>query len=57
MSTLRIRNKACHMYASPDINKEKKTMKESYKTVEMEVIIFETKDIITSSCPNEGDEI
>ena len=45
------------MYASPDINKEKKTMKESYKTVEMEVIIFETKDIITSSCPNEGDEI
>ncbi len=33
-------------------------MKETYKTVEMEVIILDTEEvIITSSCLNESDEI
>ncbi len=36
-------------------------MKERYFTVDMEIITFDSEDVITTSgiidCPNEGDEI
>ncbi len=33
--------------------KENETMKEKYETLEMEVIVLEGEDVITTSCGNE----
>ena len=32
-------------------------MKTEYTSVELEIIIFETDDVITSSCPSETEQI